>query len=341
MSDLKQIKEMVLNDNKYSFLSDYPIELLVLGGSWAYGTNKEDSDVDLRGILLEPQESVIGLSNFEQLERHDAEQDVDVVVYGLRKMFSLLLGNNPNCIEIISPQERNWIKISDIGKLIIDNRHIFLSKKAAFTFGAYAKAQLDRLENAMCHDSYDEVRQEEHLRHSIESMMCHFNERFTQFEEGSIVLRTEQIPNSKLEKEIVVDVNLKGYPLRDYKSIWSEMNNVVKDYSKLNGRNRKKDIPHLCKHMMHLVRLYLMGIDILQKEEIITYRENDLDLLQHIRNGAFLNEEGVATKEFYDVIEEVKEKFDEAVNCTKLPAKPNFQAAEKLLMKIYHQYLLG
>ena len=44
-----------------------------------------------------------------------------------------------------------------------------------------------------------------------------------------------------MKKEIFVDVNLKHYPLRDYKNIWAEMNNIVKDYDRAGKRNNKKD----------------------------------------------------------------------------------------------------
>ena len=60
------------------------------------------------------------------------------------------------------------------------------------------------------------------------------------------------------------------------------MNEVIKAYGKLNHRNNKKDAPHLNKHAVHLIRLYLMAIDIFEKEEIITYRSDDLDLLLSI-----------------------------------------------------------
>ena len=52
------------------------------------------------------------------------------------------------------------------------------------------------------------------------------------------------------------------------------MNSIVKSYSKVGKRN-KNAIEHgkLSKHMMHLIRLYLMCLDILEYEEIITYRE--------------------------------------------------------------------
>lgn len=341
MKGVERVKHKILIADEYKFIwsGEYTPILVSLGGSWAYGTNNENSDIDVRGIVMDPIESILGLSNFEQHEVHDKEKDVDAVLYGLKKMVKLLLGNNPNCIEILSPQERNIVFSDDIGKELIEGRHLFLSKKAAFTFGAYAKAQLDRLENAVCHDALSQPKQEEHMLHSILGMMDHFNDRFQSFEEGSVKLKLVDAVNKEYEKEIVLDVNLHDYPLRDYKSMWSEMNNVVKDYSKLNQRNRKKDIPHLCKHMMHLVRLLLMGIDLLEKEEIITYRENDLDLLMRIRNGAYMNQDGTVKDSFYKLVKGIDTRFKSAVSNTKLPEKPRFNEIEKWVISIYKRYL--
>lgn len=336
----EEVKSIVKNSDDYKFIWEQPVILVSLGGSWAYGTNIENSDIDVRGIMHEPKESIVGLSTFEQIERHDTERDIDCVLYGLKKMCNLLLGNNPNCIEILSPQERNIVYASDVGKELIENRHLFLSKKAAFTFGAYAKAQFDRMENAMCRDSMSQEKQEEHMLNSILGMINHFNGRFQDFEEGSVRLYTDKAVNKEYDKEIFLDVNLKKYPLRDYKSMWSEMQNVVKDYSKLNGRNRKKDISHLCKHQMHLIRLMFMGIDILEKEEIITYRENDIDLLMSIRNGEFMDmDSGLAKNSFYELVDSLWKKFEEAKSNTKLPEKPNFHAVERMIMKINKEYL--
>ena len=323
---IADVKDTIEFSKGYDFIwkGEYSPILVSLGGSWAYGTNTETSDIDVRGIVMDPIESILGLSNFEQYEIHDVEKDVDAVLYGLRKMVKLLLGNNPNCIEILSPQERNIVFSDDIGKELIERRHLFLSKKAAFTFGAYAKAQLDRLGNAVCHDALSQPKQEEHMLHSILGMMDHFNDRFQSFEEGSVKLKLVDAINKEYEKEIVLDVNLHNYPLRDYKSMWSEMNNVVKDYSKLNQRNRKK----------------LMGIDLLEKEEIIPYREDDLDLLMRIRNGAYMNQDGTVKDSFYKLVEGIDTRFKSAVSNTKLPEKPNFNEVEKWVMSVYKRYLV-
>lgn len=337
--NINEVKHIIKNDPRYDFLRKNKYILVSLGGSWAYGTNNDQSDIDVRGVMFEPLNSIIGLASFEQLEMHNEEYGVDCVIYGLKKMTNLLLGNNPNCIEILSPQERNVVYTSDIGKLLIEHRHDFLCKSAAFKFNAYANAQLNRIENALCHDSLPPIQKEEHIMRSINGMIAHFNERFRSFENGSVVARVANVDESNLEKEIVLDINLDGYPLRDYKGIWSEMNNTLKDYSKLNGRNRKKDIPHICKHMMHLVRLCLMGIDILDKEEIITYRENDIDLLMAIRNGEFITADGLIKQDFYKLVESIKVQFDHSLNNTKLPDKPNYNEVEKFVIQAYRKYL--
>ena len=96
--------------------------------------------------------------------------------------------------------------------------------------------------------------------------------------------------------------SLRDYPFRDYKNIWADLNNIVKDYSTLNKRNSKKDDTHLNKHAMHLARLFLMCLDILEKEVIVTHRANDLELLMSIRNGAFHKADGTYEKAFFDLI---------------------------------------
>ena len=79
------------------------------------------------------------------------------------------------------------------------------------------------------------------------------------------------------------------------------MHNVVRDYDKNGKRNRKKDDNHLNKHAMHLIRLFMMAIDILEKEDIITYRKDEHELLMKIRRGEFQKEDGNYRTEFYEI----------------------------------------
>ena len=132
--------------------------------------------------------------------------------------------------------------------------------------------------------------------------MHEFTRRYKTFENGSMHIYIDQSENPEFETEIFVDANLSHYPLRDYKNMWNDMNNIVKEYDKIGKRNHKKDNAHLNKHAMHLIRLFLMGIDILEKGEINTYRAKEQELLLSIRNGEFQKSDGMFRDEFYDMV---------------------------------------
>lgn len=171
--------------------------------------------------------------------------------------------------------------------------------------------------------------------------MMSFEDRYKKLPEGSISLSIDTSDSEELDTEIFVDVHLEHYPLRDYKNIWSDMNNIVKDYGKLNKRNNKKDDAHLNKHAMHLVRLYLMCLDLLEKEEIVTYRENDIELLMSIRNGKYQKEDGTYRTEFFDIISDLEDRLAYAAENTSLPEKPDIKRIEEFVISVNERVLLG
>ena len=69
----------------------------------------------------------------------------------------------------------------------------------------------------------------------------------------------------------------------------SELNAIISSFGKIEDRSKKDEL-HLAKHMMHLLRLYITGTDLLTKGEIITYREKEHDLLMDIRNSKYIEE---------------------------------------------------
>ena len=85
---------------------------------------------------------------------------------------------------------------------------------------------------------------------------------------------------------------------------------------------------------MHLVRLYLMCLDILEKEEIITYREADHDLLMDIRNGRYQKVDHTFSTEFYDLLNELEKRLDYAKQNTSLPEAPDLARIEAFQMEV-------
>lgn len=324
-----QIKEK-LNSKEYDFIRlnkslRKNIILLTTGGSHAYGTDTPNSDLDIRGITLNSAEEILTMNyNDKPIE----DRPTDTVIYFLRQIISLLLNCNPNTIEILGTKEEHLFICSEEGRLLRDNADLFLSKKAAASFGGYAIAQLRRLQNALARDSYPQKEKEKHILSSIQKQLLTLPERYKEITKGALNLYLDSSTKEDFNKEIFMDITLKHYPLRDFKNIYSDMNNVLQDYDKLNHRNSKKDELHLNKHAMHLIRLLIMGKEILEGKGIHTYREKEIPLLMDIRNGNF------NYNEIFEMVDKFDKEFKYAAENTILPDEPDYDSVQELLIQI-------
>lgn len=300
--------------------------LLTLGGSHAYGTAVEGSDVDIRGFALNGRTALLTGEDFEQV----TDVPTDTVVYSADKLIRLLSSNNPNTIEMLGCRAEHYLYLSQAGRLVLDNARLFLSRRAVNAFAGYAGAQLRRLENKTAR-SAAQSQQEKHILRSIERAMLHIKSRCAQFPGDALRLYTDVSEREGYDTEIYMDVTLTHYPLRDYVGLWSELNSIVRSYSVMSKRNENA-MSHgkLGKHMMHLARLYYMCFDILERGEIVTYREKEHDLLMSIRNGAYLDENGVPTEEFAELLNALDERMERAERETELPAEPDKKRLREL-----------
>lgn len=338
---IEAIKQM-LGTSTYDFLRNNKhlgdnIMFLTLGGSYAYGTNIETSDVDIRGCALNTKEEILTNKKFEQF----VNEETDTTIYGFNKLVSLLTNVNPNTIELLGCKPEHYLYISPIGQELLDNKNMFLSKKCIHSFGGYASSQLRRLDNKAARD-LSQFQQEAHILNSIKNAAYSYKERYFEHQEDAIRLYIGESAQEEYDTEIFMDINLKHYPLRDWKGMWSDMNNIVKDYSKLGKRNaHAASHGKLAKHMMHLVRLYLMCFDILDNGEIITYREKDHDFLMSIRNGDYLDENDKPTKEFFGIVDELESQLEAKKNSTMLPETPDMKQIEKFVMSVNERVVRG
>lgn len=330
---MNRVTKEILNKEEYKFIHSNKnladnIIYLTLSGSIGYGTNLDSSDIDLRGITIERKENMYGFQSFEQFE----DIETDTVIYGLKKFVSLALKGNPNILELLGTKDEHIIYMNKYGEVLRKNRELFISKRVINTFGNYATAQLRRLQNALARDEYPQEEKEKHILNTINNQMNHFSSNYTEFPKGSIKLYIDKSDKQEIETEILMDISIDKYPLRDFISIYSEMSNIVRDYDKLNHRNRKKDESKLLKHAMHLIRLLIMGTEILKTHEINTYREKEHDLLMDIRKGKYSYDELFKLVEFYDF------SFKEASANTTLPKEPDEGQVEELLISLYEEY---
>ena len=131
----------ILNQPEYNFIQTDEhlgkhVILLGLAGSYSYGTNNENSDIDVRGVTLNRKSDLIGLTSYEQY----VDDNTDTVIYTFNKIINLLLSCNPNTIELLGLKDEHYLFLNDIGKELLSNRKLFLSRRAIQSFGGYADA---------------------------------------------------------------------------------------------------------------------------------------------------------------------------------------------------------
>lgn len=141
-------------------LSDYPHfdifgRCLVLGyrGSVVHGTfvssNTIEDDKDVMGVCIPPAEYYLGLKKFEQFERLPEKEDRrdpwDIIIYEFHKYIRLLLKSNPNVLSLMWLSDKYIIHSKPAWNLLVENRGLFVSKKAYHSFSGYAYGQLKRM----------------------------------------------------------------------------------------------------------------------------------------------------------------------------------------------------
>jgi uncharacterized protein len=112
-------------------------------GSKAYGLDTLESDTDYRGVCIPPKEYFLGLNNFEQIE----QKDPDRTIFGIKKLFKLLIDCNPNIIEFMYIPAECLVKTSDFWEFILTHRGEFLSKRAKHRYTGYAMSQVKRVQS--------------------------------------------------------------------------------------------------------------------------------------------------------------------------------------------------
>jgi predicted nucleotidyltransferase len=111
-------------------------------GSQAYGINTPESDVDKAGVMIPGKEYFFGLKRFDQYQDYPGE---DKTIYNIKKVIGLIADNNPNCLDLLFVPERCLLKVTPYWQKVMDNSHLFISKKCKFTFSGYAISQLNRI----------------------------------------------------------------------------------------------------------------------------------------------------------------------------------------------------
>lgn len=321
--------EEVLKRPEYAWVNEYRDRLcfITVGGSWGYGTNVEGSDIDIRGVMLPTVDELIGLKHFEQ--RMDAE--TDTTLYEFNKFIKLVCNTNPNVVEMLGANQ--YIIFNDIGEELIGMAKDFLSKKCLYSFAGYANSQLRRVENAFIHGEVTDEMRAKRTAEVIDVTKVKLADRTPMFKEDEVNVRVDG-------DKLLWSISCVDRTTDEIKDALNTLTDIQRDFTKAGQRNNKPTEAKLNKHIMHLVRLYHMCFDILEKGEINTYRAADRDFLLEIRAGKFVKDNQL-TQEFRDYLNYLEDRLQKTKELDVVPDKVDYDKINKFVVKTNSKVVTG
>lgn len=292
--------------------------LYVKAGSNAYGTNTAGSDIDYRGVCIEPKKYHYGcFSRFDQFIENNPD---DITIYSFRKFVKLASECNPNIIEILYTDSRDILSCNEFGEKLINFRKNFLSKNAKVRFLGYASSQLKRIKN---HRSWllNPI--------TVEPRRSNNKQPVTKSELNAYNSLSDDVRTNLAKEAITLYVEENKFQ--------GELSKWKQYQSWLKNRNEKRfeleaQFGYDTKHAMHLIRLMRMCKEILETGSVIVKRP-DFEQLLEIRAGRWTYDE---------LIEQAQTLEDECnilVKSSPLPNKVDNEKIENFVVDLTEQYL--
>lgn len=332
-----------------------------ISGSKAYGLATPESDTDIKGVYILPEEIFYGFDIIEQVNN----ETNDIVYYELKKFLFLLGKNNPNIMEMLNTPADCILHKHDLFDQITPS--LFISGLCKDTFANYAMSQVKRarglnkkIMNPMAKEKkgvldfcyvthqgktlevkkwliHNEYRQEECGLVNLN----HFKDCYALYHSAdhhfSGIIKKETSSDvcvSSVPKELppaaYLYFNRDGYSryVKDYAEYWNWVNNRNEARYQSTIKHGKN---YDAKNLMHTFRLLAMAEEI-ATTGMFNVKRPDRDFLLNIKNGSYTYDDLVTMAE-----ERIK-KIDRLYEKAHLPAVPDGAAINDLLVKIRREF---
>src|ERR1019366_8626225 len=363
MNDI--VKQIYSSLNKdLSWIEKHTI-FLTIHGSIAYGLNTPESDIDLRGFCTTPKEYLLGFNkNFEQY----ITKEPDCTIFNIKKFFALTCQNNPNTLELLFVEPEHHIFVNEIGKVLLDNRDRFLSKLVKERYIGYSKAQAHRIiqhRTWLLHpieamplrkdfglsekipigkNQFDAVKSL--IQKKLESWIPDFEpfsdsqKIYLQNKVSDILSEVNIYADDKYAaaaRSIGLDENLIQIIKKE-----KEFENKVQEHKNYlswkENRNPKRALQEAvvgydCKHATQLIRLLILGKEILDTGKVQVKRTFDREKLMEIKTGKWSYEKLIESTDKMEF--EVKESYKNS----KLPNQPDIKYLDNLCIELIERNL--
>jgi len=336
-----------------------------ISGSQAYNLNLPHSDVDKKGIFILPQAELYGFDYQEQV----ANESNDEVYFEIKRFLELLTKNNPNILELLNTPANCVVYRHPLMDLI--KPEDFLSKLCLDTFAGYAQTQIKKAKglNKKINRPIDKARKSVLdfcyviyksgsmpllawlTENNLEQHHCglvnvdHFRNVYLLYNERQLAdgkwfrgvvsgddaddVQLSSVP-AGIEPLATITFNKDGYSTycKEYKEYtqWEEQRNQARYESTL-SHGKSYD----AKNMMHTFRLLNMAEEIALYKQVKVHRE-DREFLLEIRSGKF------DFDALMQMVEEKMERIKMLYEKSDLPAQPDIEKAESILVQIREEF---
>lgn len=263
------------------------------------------------------------IKNVLQTDRGDLSLSIETVfkpgadeeLQELRKFFKLACECNPNIIEFLYVEHLIELE-TDVWREIRKHRHLFLSKRARYTFGQYALQQLKRIK---IHRGYL-LNPPSHKPTRIEFGLSEHSKIPKEHQNAILSLPDEWAAEGS--KEMVIQEKRYATALQQWQSYnkWATERNPAR-------KELEAKFGYDVKHSMHLIRLTRMAEEIL-RDGVVLVRRPDADELKGILRGEWKYEQIEAIANGLDA------RLDALQKASSLPESPDRGGIAELYRKI-------
>jgi len=129
----KVSESIITTDIEYLKSPDF----LCVVGSILYGTNNDDSDIDIRGFNFMPKEYLLGIKKFEQHQNLTGKDDT--IVWSADKFVRMLVNGSTIAFEMLFCPDNMIIRRSELASVLLGNKDLFISEKIIKSILGYSK----------------------------------------------------------------------------------------------------------------------------------------------------------------------------------------------------------
>jgi predicted nucleotidyltransferase len=301
----------------------YSVIYETVHGSHAYGLATEDSDLDLKGVMVGPRGWYLGY----QAPPEQIELTKDHVLYDARKFFRLAAAANPTVIELLWTDPSDHRVVTAEGERLLEHRDDFLSRRAQDTFVGYALSQLKRIKGhrswLLSPPKQEPKRRDYGLPETTLIAKDQLRAAEVMIEQGKIE-EVELTPN-------FIEIMQRERAYRQARREWENYQSWKRNRNPARAK-LEAQFGYDTKHAQHLVRMLRMGVEILRDGEV-RVRRDDAEELHAIRSGAWSYDELV------ERAERLGAKVREAAQCSALPKAPDEERLDALCAEIVESVL--